>query len=311
MFLFFADLSMAYYPSFPRIQINESSSSDSATPNYFTDELSKSSPATSFDLPEDFPLRYTLSEINKGIDSDAEQMLENAESQTSNSSAAIERATLVAFQSFASESSQESHIPPRSQPRELHSLPMDLDEPFESTTSSQGRSSFSSPSLLFSGGSSSSEHYQPEQLVNCVDPTVESTVSQERMHQVTNEYDADDDDYDEPIAKDDGIYQCPSCLTKYKTRKAFTRHRDATLATILNHLPSPISSKLLKCLNFSAGPARVFLCSEPRCTKTAGRLDLMKKHVKDNHGCKYTTATREIYTLKMLQDKIGIQARGD
>ena len=287
---------MAYYP-FLHTQVNRDSSSGSAAASsYFTDELDKSSPATSFDLPADSEpvLRYTLTEINNlnGADTEADQMLEG---RTSDSSAAIERTAQAAF--------QQSHTSQQLHPKEpLHPLPMELDKPFENTISSHPQLNRGSPSLLFNQGSSaSSQPYQPEELAN--------TVFQEHMHQGI-EHDAGDDDYEEPNPQDDGIYRCPSCLTSYKARSALARHRRATLATILNHLSSPshvCCHALLKCVDLSAGPLRLLVCSEPRCTMTTGRLDAMKLHVMRTHGRQYTSAKRKTYTLQSVQNMMGSQ----
>jgi hypothetical protein len=302
---------MAYYQSFLLSRVNRqvdgaSSSDTPATPNYSTDELESSTPATSIGLPECSPLRCTMTEINMGVETDAEQASEDPESQTSVSSATFDRLQQTAFQSLAS--SQGSQASPQSQPQEPpSSLQMGLDIPWEDTVSSQPQTSIESPNLLFIDGSSAPPQHFQRHIADSVshqkrvldniteeegDMEFQSSCKRPRRHQDASEYDADDDDEEEPNVQDDEKFNCPCCPKKYGTCRALTRHRRS------------ISPKLLKCLDLSAGPLDVFFCSEPGCKVSSARLDAIRRHVTRAHHREYNAIRYSVETLRKMMENL-------
>lgn len=309
MLIFFTDLTMAFYQSFLRTHlhpphVDASSSSDSVvTPNHFTDGFSDSSPATSFELPECSPLRWTMAEVNMRDDTDTERKSEDPESQTSISSSSFDRRQQEAYQSLASSQDMQS------QPQEP--LELTVTAPWEDIASSQACTSIRGPSLLFGSGSSTFElaqhHQQDDPTENNVYPMADFAMSHQkrvlnaiaedeaeerqsphkrpRGDQDASEYDADRDE-EEPS----GEFQCPHCSHSYKHRRTLVRHRR--------------SISQLKCLDLTAGPLNVYSCSVDHCAESSCRLDVIKRHVKRIHKRTWEVSdkTRKAYTVERLQE---------
>jgi len=329
-----------YYSPVLRTQIyahhvGGGSSSNSPVTSYFTDEFNDSSLATSAGVLECSPLYKTLAELNMRVNMEVGRMPQDPDSQTSTSSAAIDRSLPPAYSSMIS--SQEPHTPgpTESQPEVPPPLEMGLAEPWGEIPSSPPPTSFESQSLLF-GGNPPQWCHRKELRETLTYVIADFTVSSQkrvldysaeddpegdepgsphkrpRQHQAIgavapygtydeSEYNGEGDDehweLPSPIIQDSEIYQCPRCSKLFSRQSALARHRRS------------ISSILLRCLDLSAGPLKVYICSEPGCKGSFARRDVMAKHVRRAHNHGYTNATSKRYTVEELQALMENQAQ--
>jgi hypothetical protein len=317
-FLFHIGLPMSYHygHSFLRTPSHGrggSISNSPATSNDSNDRLDGPSPWTPYSVPQPSP--PTLAELNLRKDSDEQKSIseskesqESQTTQTSRTSSAIARAHVRAQRSMGFDN--------------LDSLDVELPAPFEGRTSLQGQTIVESPKgillVVDNDHLSPPQHYQPEEPVedylyaipefasspnkrprNVGDDSNELQPSRKRCrHQsiIAGASSAEDEGEDgegpegddemephphpqAPTSSSNGN-QCPCCFRIFSKSSALSRHRHCVSPRHLN------SQRDWDCLDFSAGPLTVYLCSQPGCTRFqfAGRRDVLERHVKSAHN---------------------------